>query len=129
MNNKRILIADDDQDLLLQLKYQVTKMGFQVETADSQKEAEVKLNQFKPDLCIFDLMMENKDSGFILSYKSKMKNPKVPVIIMSAVTAETGMDFSLETDANHTWMQADLFLEKNVREDQLHREMDKLMSL
>ena len=129
MNTKRILIADDDQDLLLQMELYVKKMGFEVETADSQKEAELKLNNFNPDLCIFDLMMENKDSGFILSYKSKKKNPEVPVIIISAVTAETGMNFSLETDANHTWMKADLFLEKNIRADQLHREMNKLMRL
>ncbi len=129
MNTKKILIADDDQDLLLQMELYVKKMGFEVETADSQKEAEEKLNNFNPDLCIFDLMMENKDSGFILSYKSKKKNPEVPVIIISAVTAETGMNFSLETDANHTWMKADLFLEKNVRAEQLHREMNKLMRL
>ena len=129
MNTKKILIADDDQDLLLQMELYVKKMGFEVETAETQKEAELKLNNFNPDLCIFDLMMENKDSGFILSYKSKKKNPKVPVIIISAVTAETGMNFSLETDANHTWMKADLFLEKNIRADQLHREMNKLMRL
>ena len=129
MNTKKILIADDDQDLLLQMELYVKKMGFEVETADSQKDAEAKLNNFNPDLCIFDLMMENKDSGFILSYKSKKKNPEVPVIIISAVTAETGMNFSLESDANHTWMKADLFLEKNIRADQLHREMNKLMRI
>ena len=129
MNTKKILIADDDQDLLLQMKLFVKNMGFEVETANSQKEAEEKLDSYNPDLCIFDLMMENKDSGFILSYKSKKKNPEVPVIIISSVTAETGMDFSLETDANNTWLKADLFLEKNIRADQLQREMRKLMKI
>ena len=127
METKKILIADDDQDLLLQMKLYVKNMGFEVETAESQKEAEDKLNSYNPDLCIFDLMMENKDSGFILSYKSKTKNPNIPVIIVSAVTAETGMNFSSETDSDHTWMKADLFLEKNVRADQLHREISKLL--
>jgi len=127
METKRILIADDDQDILFQMKLFVKNMGFEVETAKSQKEAEAKLDSFKPDLCIFDLMMENKDSGFILSYKSKKKNPNVPIIIVSAVTAETGMHFSSETDSDHSWMKADLFLEKNVRADQLQREINKLM--
>ena len=127
MEPKKVLIADDDQDILFQMKLYVTKMGFEVETAESQKEAEEKLNSYNPDLCIFDLMMENKDSGFILSYKSKKKNPDVPVIIVSGVTAETGMNFSSETDSDHTWMKADLFLEKNVRADQLHREISKLL--
>ena len=127
METKKILIADDDQDILFQMELFVKKMGFEVETAESQKEAESKLESFNPDLCIFDLMMENKDSGFILSYKSKKKNPNVPIIIISSVTAETGMHFSSETDSDHTWMKADLFLEKNVRADQLHREISKLL--
>jgi len=127
MKTKKILIADDDQDILFQMKLYVKKMGFDVETAYSEKEAEEKLQSYNPDLCIFDLMMENKDSGFILSYKSKKKNPNVPVIIVSGVTAETGMNFSSETDSDHTWMKADLFLEKNVRADQLHREINKLL--
>jgi DNA-binding response OmpR family regulator len=129
MNTKRILLVDDDSDLLFQMEVYVKQMGFEVETADSQKEGEEKLSQMKPDLCIFDLMMENKDSGFVLSYKAKKQNPDVPVIIVSGVTAETGMNFSLETDTDHNWMKADLFLEKNVRADQLHREISKLLKV
>lgn len=129
MNTKKILIADDDQDLLLQMELYVKKMGFEVETSDSQKEAEKKLIHSKPDLCIFDLMMENKDSGFVLSYQSKKLYPKTPVIIVSGITAETGMDFSAESDTKHDWMKADLFLEKNIRADQLHREINKLLKI
>jgi hypothetical protein len=39
--------------------------------------------------------MENEDSGFILSYKIKRKNPEIPIIIATAVAAETGMSFEL----------------------------------
>jgi len=127
MNTKKILIADDDKDLLLQMEIIVKNMGFEVVTTETQKGAEEQLAAFQPDLCIFDLMMENKDSGFVLSYISKKKYPETPIIIVSAVSAETGMDFSAETDANHTWMKADLFLEKNLRADQLQREINKLL--
>ena len=44
---------------------------FKVFTADSQREAEEFIKTFKPDLAIFDLMMENEDSGFILCYKNE----------------------------------------------------------
>lgn len=127
MNTKKILIADDDKDLLFQMEVIVKNMGYEVITTESQKGAEEHLEAFKPDLCIFDLMMECKDSGFVLSYKCKKKYPETPIIIVSAVSAETGMDFSAETDASHDWMKADLFLEKNLRADQLQREINKLL--
>lgn len=67
-SKKTILLVDDDSDYLYQLKLQVEKFGFNVVTANSQKEAEELLSTFKPDLAILDLMMENEDSGFILSF-------------------------------------------------------------
>jgi DNA-binding response OmpR family regulator len=126
---KRILIVDDDFDYLTQLKLQVEGFGFDVLTADSRKDAEEKLETEKPDLAIYDLMMETQDSGFILAYKTKQKYPDVPVIIASAVTADTGMIFHLETKSDHNWIKADRYLEKGIRGDQLHREINKLLKI
>ena len=64
---KIILIVDDDSDYLFQLKLKVERFGFEVVTADGQREGEKVIESLKPDLAIFDLMMENEDSGFILS--------------------------------------------------------------
>lgn len=127
--NKTILIVDDDEDYLFLMKSNVEKMGFKVITAESQKEGEEILETTKPDLAIFDLMMENNDSGFILSYRCKKKYPDVPIIIATAVAAETGTSFSLETETERTWIKADLYLEKAIRPDQLHREIMRLLKL
>ncbi|HNS16866.1 MAG TPA: response regulator [Bacteroidales bacterium] len=126
---KKVLIVDDDPDYLSLLKFHVEGLGFETITAESQKEGEEIMQQMKPDLAIFDLMMENKDSGFILSYKFKKKYPDVPVIIATAVTAETGMIFGLDTEEEKSWIKADLYLEKGLRPDQLHREINKLLQL
>ena len=126
---KKILIVDDDMDSLLQLKMHVENFGFDTITAESQKEGEEIISKIKPDLAIFDLMMENKDSGFILSYKLKKKYPDVPVIIATAVTAETGMVFGLDTEEERNWIKADIYLEKGIRPDQLHREINKLLKI
>ncbi|MBP6977261.1 MAG: response regulator [Bacteroidales bacterium] len=126
---KKVLIVDDDPDSLNLMKFHVESFGFETITAESQKEGEEIIQQMKPDLAIFDLMMENKDSGFILSYKFKMKYPDVPVIIATAVTAETGMIFGLDTEEEKNWIKADLYLEKGIRPDQLHREINKLLQL
>jgi len=126
---KSILIADDDIDYLYQLRLKVEKMGFEVVTAESQREAENIIERFKPDLALFDLMMENEDSGFILSYKMKRRYPDVPIIIATAVTAETGISFADTDDADNRWIKADLFLEKGMRTDQLQREINKLLKI
>lgn len=126
---KKILIVDDDFDYLTQLKFQVEGFGYVVITANNRKDAEVTLETEKPDLAIYDLMMETQDSGFILAYKTKQKYPDVPVIITSAVTADTGMVFHLETKSDHNWIKADRYLEKGIRGDQLHREINKLLKI
>ena len=127
--DKTILIVDDDIDYLFQLKLQVEKFGFKVIVAESQKEAENLLASVKPDLAILDLMMENDDSGFILCYKMKRKYPDVPIIIATAVAAETGMTFGISTEQERKWIRADLYLEKGIRPDQLHKEILKLLKL
>jgi two-component system, OmpR family, response regulator len=126
---KTILLVDDDIDYLNQTKFQLEKLGHSVISAYGQKEAEKMLDSTKPDLAILDLMMENKDSGFILSWKIKQKYPDVPVIIATAVTADTGLIFGLESKEDKNWIKADLYLEKGLRTDQLNREINKLLKI
>lgn len=124
-----LLIVDDDPDYLFQLSLKVRQFGFEVVTAEGQKEAEHILETFRPDLAILDLMMESEDSGFILAYKIKRKYPDMPVIIATAVSAETGMNFDPVNDSDKNWIKADLFLDKGIRGDQLHKEIKRLLKI
>lgn len=125
----KVLIADDDFDSLTLISNEVKAMGFQVVTAETQKEAEKLLENYQPDLAIFDLMMENMDSGFILSYKTKKKYPDTKIIIATAVTAETGMMFGINNEEEKKWICADLYMEKSIRPEQLRNEITKLLNL
>lgn len=127
LKDKIILIADDDLDYLFQLRFQVERWGCKVITAESQKEAEEMLKTMKPDLAILDLMMENEDSGFVLSYKMKRLYPDVPIIITTAVSAETGLSFGINSEEEKKWIKADLYLEKGIRPEQLKMEIEKLI--
>jgi DNA-binding response OmpR family regulator len=128
-HDKTILIVDDDPDMLTQIEMQCQTMGFNTLCADSQKAGEKLIEDTRPDLAIFDLMMENRDSGFILSYKLKKKYPDVPVIIATAVTRESGMIFGIDTEEEKSWIKADQYLEKGIRPDQLAREINKLLKV
>ena len=130
MNTKKtILIIDDDVDYLFQMKTYIEGFGFNVVTAGSQKEGEETIQTMKPDLVICDLMMEQKDSGFIMCYKLKQKYPEVPVILATAVTSETGMMFGLNNNEERSWIKADSYMTKGIRPDQLHREITTLLKM
>jgi CheY-like chemotaxis protein len=122
-----ILIADDDIDYLQQTRFKLERAGYQTLTAESQREAEMILDKIKPDLAIIDLMMENEDSGFILCFKLKKKYPDVPVIIATAVAAETGITFDINDENNRKWIRADLFLDKGIKTEILLEEITKLL--
>jgi CheY-like chemotaxis protein len=124
-----ILVADDDRDYLYQTVFSLEKAGYKTIAVESQAEAESVINRIKPSLAIFDLMMESEDSGFILCYKIKKKYPDVPVILATAVSHETGMSFSIDSEQERSWIRADVYLEKGIRPEQLDQEVMRLLKL
>lgn len=73
LNNKvkKILLVDDDIDLLEQNKLLLESKGIEVFTAESAEEGLEKFKEVKPDAAIIDLIMEQHDSGFVLCHKLK----------------------------------------------------------
>jgi CheY-like chemotaxis protein len=124
-----ILVADDDPDYLFQTVFHLERAGYKTMAVESQAEAESVIARHKPSLAIFDLMMENDDSGFILCYKIKRRYPDVPVILATAVSHETGMSFSIDSEQERAWIRADRYLEKGIRPEQLDQEIMKLLKL
>jgi CheY-like chemotaxis protein len=124
-----ILVADDDPDYLFQTVSGLERAGYKTIGVESQAEAESVIARVRPDLAIFDLMMESDDSGFILCYRLKRKYPDVPVIMATAVANETGMSFSLDSETEKSWIRADRYLEKGIRSEQLDQEIMKLLKI
>ncbi len=122
-----ILLLDDDIDFLEQMKLVLENEGYKVVTGDGLKAGEKIIETLKPDLAITDLMMEHYDSGFVFSYKIKKKYPEVPVILATAVAAETGTRFSCDPNCSKDWSKADLVMDKGIRYDQLIREVKRLI--
>ncbi|MDM8004553.1 MAG: response regulator [Phycisphaerae bacterium] len=126
-NNKTILLVDDDADFLMQEEIALKASGFNILTADSKSQAEEIIARTRPDLAIVDVMMEDTDAGFMLCYHIKKKDPTIPVIMVTSVTNETGLDFDAATDEEKSWVKADAFLAKPIRIEQLKAELERLL--
>ena len=79
----RILIVDDDPDLLKLLTFRLQGAGYQVESADSAERALAKLSISVPHLVITDLRMGGMD-GMSLFRNIRKIHPALPVIILTA---------------------------------------------
>lgn len=59
--NAKILLVDDEEDILEFLKYNLKKENYDIETANAGNEAIAKAHSFKPDLIVLDIMMPDMD--------------------------------------------------------------------
>ena len=98
---KKILIADDEPDILEIIQYNLVKEGYEVTTAKDGDDALAKAKMSKPDLIILDIMMPKK-SGIevceILRAEPEFK--EVLIIFLTALNDETSHIKGLETGAD-----------------------------
>ena len=83
MSKARILIVDDDPDLLRLLTFRLEGADYAVESADSAERALARLSVATPQLVITDLRMSGMD-GMALFENIHKSNPALPVIILTA---------------------------------------------
>ncbi len=128
---KKILIVDDDIDLLEQNKFLMESKGFSVITAESGKEGFEAFQKEKPDVAIVDLIMEEMDSGFVLCHRIKKTEhgKKTPVFMLTSATYETGFKFNSSTQEEKDWIKCDGFLNKPVVIDELLSKMENYFGL
>jgi len=125
---RTVLLVDDDEDFLAQIGARLRADGFGVVEAVGQAAAEALLARGDPfDLAVVDLMMEAVDSGFIVCHHIKRLRPRVPVLLVTGVAAETGMEFDARTPEERAWVKADAMLPKPIRYDQLKVEIERLL--
>jgi CheY-like chemotaxis protein len=123
----QVLLVDDDSDFLWQQKVQLEAAGFDVVTAVGESDAKQKLAERQPDLAVIDVMMDNPDTGFTLCYYIRKLAPTMPLILVTSIVSETGLDFALASDNDRAWIRADALLAKPIRFEQLQREIDRLL--
>ncbi len=125
---KTVLVVDDDLDILEQYAMLLKADGFKVVQAASMAEAEETILTVRPDLAILDLMMDEKDAGFVLCNQLKRLYADLPVIIVSNVTPVTGLDFRPRNAEETSWVRADVMLNKPIVAERLRAEIRRLLA-
>ena len=100
MNNKKILIVDDDLDLLSALDIRLKASGYETVTAADAYTATKMTKDEKPDLVLLDIGLPMGD-GFIVMDRIKelTKDSTIPIIILSARDPEGNKDRAMSAGA------------------------------
>ncbi|MDR0427314.1 MAG: response regulator transcription factor [Dysgonamonadaceae bacterium] len=98
MNNPKLLIVDDEEDILEILQFNLENEGFIIDTASSGEEAIEKLTP-EHKLILLDIMMGGM-SGFHVVEKLRKRNIMTPVIFLTAKNTENDLltGFSVGAD-------------------------------
>jgi CheY-like chemotaxis protein len=124
---KHVLIVDDDTEFVKLYSLFLRNKGLEVSAVYSAGEALGALENLSPDVVVLDVMMEHFDSGFNVSKAIKEKHPDLPVILMTAIGEETGLDFKPKSDEERSLMHADAFLDKEASPEQLLEKITELV--
>ena len=134
MNMRRILVVDDDRNLLELIKIRLESAQYEVDSAMNEEDAIEKARNQAFDIAIIDLHLINK-SGITLMEEIHVINPEMPVIILTAYgTIESAVEsmkkgaYSYLTkpfDARELLLQ----IEKALEKQKLSTEISRLKGL
>ncbi len=99
----KIVIVDDDPTFVEIATASLKTVPYRVEAAYNKEDGMKKIRKNKPDLVILDVMMEEWDDGFKMcrELKDDPELKQIPVLMLTAVTKETGLKFSPLTDGEY----------------------------
>lgn len=100
MTKKRILLVDDEIELVDMVKMRLEASGYEVITAYDGQEALNKAKRVKPDLIILDIMLPKMDGYKVCGLlKADIRYSKIPIIMFSAKAQEEDMKLGEEVGA------------------------------
>ncbi len=129
----KILIVDDDPDIVEAMRLPLAANNYQVVSASSAREGLEKIPRERPDLIILDVMMETATEGFHFVYKLRDESPdspykdfkSLPVLMITAIHQSTAFRFSPKTD--DSFLPVEDFIEKPVEPKLLLEKVSKLL--
>ena len=102
MAKSKILVIDDEEDILELVRYNLAKEGYFVEEATSGEEALAKTKSEVPDLIVLDLMLPGVDGLEVCSIlKNSAKTSHIPVIMLTSTLSHFQLISNQGSQNNH----------------------------
>jgi DNA-binding response OmpR family regulator len=119
----RILIVEDDQDLLRMMQRMLTAIAEVITASDGEQALKVLTAGPVPDLLITDWMMPRKDGlTLVKEMKQHERLKRVPVVILTAKTSPRDVIAGINSGARH-------YLTKPFKPDELIAKVRKVLQL
>ncbi|MEK6766365.1 MAG: response regulator [Planctomycetota bacterium] len=133
MANPKILIIDDDPDIVEAMRMPLEANDYEVISANCGKEGLQKAREEIPDLIILDVMMETDTEGFHVAYELRSENQdseykncrKIPILMITAISQKKSMSFSPEKD--EAFLPVNDFIEKPIQPKDLLKKVAELV--
>ena len=133
MDRPKILIIDDDPDLVESMQIMLEANNYRVESAYNGTDGLRLVKEINPDLIILDVMMDSITEGFQVSYQLRSRDPQspykaysnIPILMLTGVSQKMHMKFSPEKDEDY--LPVDELVEKPIQLDALLEKVKKLI--
>ncbi len=128
----KILIIDDDADMVLAARLTLEGAGHEVIEASSGAEGLEKIKAEKPDLIVLDVMMDTTTEGFQLALKLRSPDPRseyaafkdIPVLMLTAIHTTAPVRVAPDAD----YLPVDAFVDKPIDPDELLKKVEELLA-
>jgi len=117
----KILVVDDDVDMIEVNRMALEATGHQVTAAYSAREAREALKTLTPDLVVLDVMMEERTAGIALAREIRRSFPRLPVILLTGIQDVLQLPFGFEP--SDTWLPVTRVLRKGGGPERLAEEI------
>ena len=120
----KILIVDDDPDIVEAGRLVLEREGYEVEGAPNRADGMKRLEEVKPDLLILDIMMEERDDGLRMAREIRKAGHTLPIIMLTSVNAAMGLNI----DKDEEMVPVDEFQPKPVDPQTLIAKVKQLLA-
>lgn len=129
MEGKKILLVDDDVDLVMSIKAYLSSRGYQIATAHNGKDAYARIVESRPDLIVLDCMMDYDEEGMVFASALKSDGPTrdIPIIMLSGFNVDKDVRDKVMASLMGQDFPADSFMQKPVRLAELVTRIETLL--
>lgn len=106
----KILIVDDDADIVEAIQLVLEKEGYETALAYNRPEGMKQVEAEMPDLIVLDVMMDEPDDGIAMAQDLRRQQFDKPILMLTSVAKVTGMKFGRDDEM----VPVDEFVEKPI---------------